>query len=261
MRSFHVFGLCCAAMLMLSGCSHGSAVPPPFDTVTPLEDIAWTQECFSGKTFVVYGDSITFGARVSSKRSLYIQRLSEHCGFSYKSFAVSGSTLAHGNDAQEKNGSGVQYVFENSDYNRQADYALIFYGANDFSHNVPLGTGTQTADTYSAVSAYKDGIRYVYETLKSCNENIGIIFVTPLYRADIEVNGIGLRMTDYDDAVREMCAKLGCYYVDIADLFDSENFGEDSPYTPGKLHPNDEGHRVMYEAMLERGIVNPTKQS
>ncbi len=258
----NIGGACLAMILAASlciGCGSGVAnnekEEPEIQGTLP--QLSWSAECFADKLFVVYGDSITYGARVSDKRSLYINRLSEKCGFRYKSFAVSGSTLAHGNDAQQKNGSGVQYVFENADYNRQADYALIFYGANDFSHNVRLGSGEKVSGTYSSVSEYKDGMLYVYESLKSCNKDMGIIFITPIYRADIPVNGLGLRMSAYDDAVREMCGKLGCYYVDLENLFDADNFGEGSRYTPDKLHPNDEGHALIYTAMLERGISIP----
>ncbi len=219
-----------------------------------MQPLTFTKEYFAGKTVVVYGDSITAGAMTSGERSTWIYKMKEELGFVYASFAVSGSLLTYANAVRDGRGSGASYIVANEATNKIADYAIVFYGANDYTHGVKIGENEESADSLEQISSFKQGIKWAVKNLRTHNPQIKIVFFTPLYRNDVPVNGQGLKISAYGQAVKDLSGDLGYYYVDLFDLFTPENLGKDSMYSPDQLHPNDAGQRLLFEYIMSRPV-------
>lgn len=250
--------VCLATSLLFfgaAGCGVQEGLPPKQEEEeTTMEEISFGQEDFSGKTVVVYGDSITYGAGTSGAQSVWIHHLAQELGFVYANFAVNGAMLTYRNAVRDGRGSGAEYILREEETNAIADYAFLFFGANDFTHGVKVGENDETVERLEDVASFKQGIRWATETLRKQNPAIKIVFITPLYRNDVTISSYGFEISAFGDAIKEMSALLRFYYVDTTGFFTPENCGPYSELTADQLHPNDLGQRKLYEWILERGI-------
>lgn len=194
---------CLSLLLFSNACARGEEAEPESNGEEAQMELSFSADCFIGKRVVVYGDSITYGVGASEKSKTYIDRLSKQIGFSYENFAVSGSLLTYVNAMEDGRVSGVQIIAERKEYNQKSDFAIILYGANDSTHRVPSSTGYETKPTrLDEVYTFKQGIEFAVNTLRERNEDITIIFFTPILRTDN--NGLSVEtLKKYSELIAE----------------------------------------------------------
>lgn len=83
------------------------------------------------------------------------------------------------------------------------DIIVIEGGKNDYNKNVPIGTNTDTGTT-----TFKGAVRFMIEKLRAKCPNALIICVT-VWNVDQTSSTTGYKVTDYGDAMIEMCGLLG----------------------------------------------------
>ncbi len=255
-----------AAGALLCACGTPKEEPPketPEEKVS-LTDFKLTKEYFEGKKVVVYGDSITMPVANTQfvEEANYIDLLARDLGFVLlANYAVPSTTATHSYSvypkgaAKEDLESGPRYVTQHEFVNETADYALIMYGANDFTLGAPIGTDADVPQSYGEVTTYKGGIRFMVETLRKHNPDIRIQLFTPLYRAGygtFPVNGsTGLSIPDYGDALFGMKDSLQVRVLDTFPVFSEEIYYANSKYTKDGTHPNDAGHALLEAYILD----------
>lgn len=221
-------------------------------------DITFDRGYFYGKKVVFYGDSISARATLSQGQKDYKEKLAFALVFEYQSFAVSVSLLTYEYSKKIPRTSGVEYITNNMVANSLSDYAIIWYGTNDFKCNVPIGSAPDDFVLLNEVNTLKSGIRYSVDTLRKHNPKIKIIFLTMLYRDDMAiidehvVDSNNETLLKYGKAVSDMCYELDCTFVDIFPIFNHDNFYKGSIYTSDGLHPNYLGHNMISEYLLQR---------
>ena len=100
----------------------------------------------------------------------------------------------------------------------------IAYGTNDYNSNTLLDNTDNALDT----STYKGGLRYAVENLQTKYPDITLIMLSPIFRywsnssdystvdtdSDTRTNSLGLKLTDYVEAMREVADEYHLPYFD-----------------------------------------------
>ncbi|MCY1228667.1 GDSL-like Lipase/Acylhydrolase family protein [compost metagenome] len=87
----------------------------------------------------------------------------------------------------------------------------ILYGTNDFgSASLPIGSSSDTT-----AATFKGAINKVVTDILTARPHIRIGLVAPIFRTAITVNGLGLHLSDYVDAMRERATALGLPFLDL----------------------------------------------
>ena len=262
-----VFVMLILACFMLPACaqespsSGGEVIPPEEENngeEVVLDTFAFDKAHFEDKFVAVYGDSITYGAGTSGPQYTWIHKLGTELGFGYSNLSVSGAMLTYVAAVRDGRGSAAEYVVQNAAVNAVADCAFILMGANDFTHGVSPDFPETEPEQMTDVASYAQGIRWMVKNLRAANPDIEIIFFTPLYRDDVPVNGLGKRISAFGDVITSLAEELVYYYVDLSDVFNSENLGADSIYSADRLHPNDAGQQYLFECILQKKITGYT---
>ena len=188
----------------------------------------------NGKKWGVVGDSITFGTGTTDNNvNPYCYLIGSRYLLTINRSAMPGKTLARRptyNDTLLDNLSSLS---------ADCDYITIFGGTNDYGNNIPLGNKTDdTLDTfYGALNLFCK--KYYSNFHKS-----KFAFLTPIRRSNGEkTNTVGLKLSDYVNAIKEICDEYGIPYLDLYNLGMDPNYSTISAhYVPDGLHPNDAGH-------------------
>lgn len=152
-----------------------------------------------------------------------------------------------------------------------ADLCIIFYGTNDFGYSVPLQSNgldglTDFPQKPTEAKTIKGGLYYMITTLRKVNPFLKFLVLPPLYRRanadnfvlteDLDVMNIDINVTlsDYRDAIRDVCESYGAKFIDWSGIFNYENFGKEgvSDYSADGLHPNVAGHKLMYDFLISK---------
>lgn len=222
------------------------------DAMKP-NDILFTREYFEGKHVVSYGDSISARATLQSGDSDYLENLSAALGFSYTRLGVSSSRFAaiYPVPGAYTVRTGMDIIYNNRTNNENADVALIAYGTNDFASEVPIGTDNDNFENWEDVDTFKGAINFAVKTLRAHNPDIRIVFLTPIYRNDKQVNSAGISLAQYTKALKDLAAKNDYRVVDMTYVgFSASNFYKGSTLTTDALHPNMAGHTMMSNYIL-----------
>ena len=112
---------------------------------------------------------------------------------------------------------------------------------------------------------------YMLTRLHELNPRMKIIVLPPLYRradgtylvysddrTDVIFQPTGASLKQYGKAISEVCRETGCMFIDWYPVFNYDNFGKSDAnvYSQDGLHPNVEGHRLMFDylvGLLENG--------
>lgn len=132
---------------------------------------------------------------------------------------------------------------------------ILLGGHNDFASNIPLGDLDSLDDT-----KFKSAYALMIKKMIGIFPNAKIFAMTPansrlssnVTNMDTEVkNSLGLTMSDYADAVKEVCSVYGIPVIDI--------FGESgmsvmngSKYVTDVVHPNDDGGKLIANVVINR---------
>ena len=208
------------------------------------------QNPWNGRSAVFVGDSITAGTGTTK---IYYEYLKETFGFrSVTAMGVAGSCISAASDYGQSN----QPLINRYQNIPSADLIVIFMGTNDYGHETPLGSATDTQD-----GTFYGALNVIIPALVDKHTASKILFVTPMHRygfgtskilgtqftSDDLPNGVGAALGDYVDALKTVCAKNGVSVIDLYTecTLDPSDTSVRSAYMPDGLHPNAAGHEVI----------------
>lgn len=114
------------------------------------------------------------------------------------------------------------------------DVVFVCGGTNDYGGNV-------------AEETFRSAYTTVVDTLIAANTEV--VCCTPVYRTNkTGANTAGLWLSDYAAIIREIAAAKGCKCIDLL-AFTSD--GCFSRFCPDGLHPNEMGHKVMADWIVQ----------
>lgn len=202
------------------------------------------------KKIAFLGDSITEGVGAKNLHG-YVDYFFELTGADCKNFGISGTRLARQKTPTVDNPSyDLDFCTRAREITGDFDYFVVFGGTNDFGHgDADFGTfADRTPDTFCGA------VHTLFETLTKMHPESEIVVITPICRTDDdEIAAIkGRNLESYVSVIKE-AAKL--YKLPVLNLFKSEQ----PPYNPiidasllaDGLHPNDEGHKVIAEHIID----------
>lgn len=202
------------------------------------------------------GDSITEGAGASVYDSCYVKLIEKKLSASCRNYGIGGTRIAH----QIKPSAVARY---DQDFcsridlmDEDANVIVVFGGTNDFGHgDAPIGTiNDRTPDTFYGA------LHYLYRNLIIKYPDAFIFIITPLHRFDEEnLKGEGnkekesLPLRDYVKIIREVA---DFYSIPVLDLYANSGIYPSLPvhkekYTVDGLHPNDLGHKIISDRVIE----------
>ena len=227
--------------LLLPGCAGALETEAPSAPVLPVP-------C----KIACLGDSITEGMGVDNPYYLWVNVLArDEIVSEVQNLGISGTTVAV--PPTEGYGPWV-YVNRYEEIDSDADLIIVFGGTNDYGHDVPLGTASDTDPEtfYGALNTLVGGLKENYP-------DAALLFLTPLQRDDeylgspttTPYNYAGVKMTDYCQAIEDVCEKNG---IEVLDLYNLEGMRLTDPtyweYFGDGLHPNDAGSAFLGQAVL-----------
>ncbi len=248
--------------LLISECVH--TYENGICTVCGAGDLSATD--WMGASAVFLGDSITYGTGTDKP---YYTCMDEKGVFqSVLAMGVAGSCIS----SQSDYGSGNSPLIHRYSSIPDSDLIVVFMGTNDYGHETPLGSPSDTTDVsfYGALNVIIPGIQAQHPDSQ-------LVFVTPLHRYgfgsskilgtqftyDHIANGRGHTLSDYVDAIKAVCAK---YSVPIIDLYkeypvDPSDSADRVAYMPDGLHPNAIGHEMIADLICRGLLTIPNKNA
>lgn len=190
---------------------------------------------FSSYTYMVFGDSITYGAEYSNGYSQMETPYNE----AVKNLLNLKSTI-------NKGVSGATYTSNNlglvsmsnviTSTNEEADIISVMGGVNDFNRNLPLGNNNDRD-----ITTIYGALHTTMNFLKENYPNAYIFYMTP-YKEDYSGmlwsrdNNQGYNLEDVSNAIKEVAL---FYEIDVLDLFTLGGFElvMNNPDCDG-IHPN-----------------------
>ena len=219
-------------------------------TVLADENIETEQNPWNGRSAVFVGDSITAGVGTTK---LYYEFLKESLGLdSVTALGVGGSCVSAASDYGQKN----QPLINRYQSIPSADLIVIFMGTNDYGHETPLGSVSDTED-----GTFYGALNIIVPALIKSHPSSKIVYVTPMHRYgfgtskilgtnftyDHLPNGVNATLEDYVDAVKNVCASNGVSVIDLHTecTWDPSDSEVRAGYMPDGIHPNAAGHEVI----------------
>ena len=192
------------------------------------------------------GDSITFGAGGTT----WVTKLVELTGCKEAiNYGYSGTTI-------QDNGSGICFIDRYPNMDSDLDLICVWGGVND--HHWVDGNGRDFGDintSSSRIDTFYGALKNLCEGLLNKYPNKTIMFITPMKNKGYvagnktcpawnEVNGIGKTLTDYRNAILEVC---DFYSIPVLDLYSCSNISPENEaqvqnLMPDRLHPNTKGN-------------------
>lgn len=131
-------------------------------------------------------------------------------------------------------------------YAEDAEHTVIFqFGANDAMFVY------EEDDLLHSPRRFRKNIEHLIEEARDSAENIIFLGLIPVDDEEIDpipsIEGRSYstnRMDEYNDIIGEVCEEKGVDFIDLFELFESE--ASESLLEDG-LHPNSEGHRLIFE--------------
>jgi len=222
-------------------------------TVLATDDTEITEKnLWDGKNAVFVGDSITAGTGTTK---IYYEYLKESLGFgSVTAMGIPGSCISAASDYGQKN----QPLINRYQNVPSADLIVVFMGTNDYGHETPLGSITDSQD-----GTFYGALNIIIPALVEMHPSSKIVFVTPLHRYDFGTskilgtkftydnipNGVGATLENYVNAVKNVCKNNGVSVIDLytESTLDPTEAEAREQYIPDGLHPNAAGHKVIAE--------------
>ena len=201
---------------------------------------------WANKKIGCLGDSITFGAGGTS----WVTKLPELTGCREAiNYGISGTCV-------EENGTGQSFVQRFSSMADDLDLICVWGGVNDHHWTGTSGRVFGDINTPSSqINTFYGALKNLCEGLLNKYPTKNIMFITPMknrgYLAGSitcpawnEQNGINKTLTDYRNAVIEVC---DFYSIPVLDLYSCsgispENENQVQALMPDRLHPNTKGN-------------------
>lgn len=208
---------------------------------------------FYGKKVIFYGDSISAKVGVSGAGKDYIDNLKAALGCNSSVVSEGGALFTHWTAKGYNRKSAAEFIVGNAENNATADYAVLFFGTNDFARRVAFGTRQDDPAALDDVKTFRGAIKFCVKNLRKDNPNLKILLLTPLIRTDRTLtNDIGNKLEDYGAVIEEMAEVLSCRAINLYGLFTEKDMQSGSKYTSDGLHPNAAGHKVISDYLLSK---------
>lgn len=189
---------------------------------------------------VLLGDSITFGDNASDYKNTWAGRLYDTLKSNYKGTFEIINNGVEGETANE----GLEGI-EDSVIKYTPDIVFVGYGSNDCVKE----SGIYVNDIYTFESNMED----ITKAIKS-QTNAAIVFnlappvIEDLCNDDV-VNIHNRDIKAYNDVVKRVCASMVFSFIDHFHIMNSKG-NLSSLIDVDGIHPNDEGHKVMFESII-----------
>lgn len=241
-----------------------------------LGDSQW-----KGKRVVFFGDSITDTSRIGTTKN-YWKYLEEYMGI---------IPLVYGKNGNQSCDILTQMEKMKSTEKKEIDAIIIFIGTNDYNAGVPIGQWFEEKEDSVTISGpatairkhrfhcmdcntFKGRLNIAVSTIKDEYPDKQLILLTPVHRGHAKfgenniqpdeafVNGIGLYINDYVNAIKETA---DIWAVPVIDLFAISGLYPSGESYSGcianphrdRLHPNAEGHRRIALALAYQLLGYP----
>lgn len=222
------------AVFMLLGMTACAAAPQetePVETEAPLS--------YSNVTVAFVGDSITRGTAMEPGNPIYWEIVNEKLQFKeVTGLGINGSCYS----VTSEYGLRTEPLPTRYQTIPQVDIIFILLGTNDFNMNTPLGTIEDKED----ISFY-GGMNYTFDRFAQEYPDATVILMTPVRRHGVLwENDHGLKLTDYNDAIKAVAQQRGYILMDLYELsYEKMTQG----VLADAVHPNKYGHQIMAEAI------------
>ena len=244
MKKFLAILLAAFMLLSLTACGAAPQETEPETTAKPLS--------YSDVTVAFVGDSITRGTAMEPGNPIYWEIVNEKLQFKQVTgLGINGSCYS----ITSEYGVTTQPLPSRYQTIPQVDIIFILLGTNDFNMNTPLGTIADTADL-----SFYGGMNYTFDRFAEEYPDATVILMTPVRRHGVLwENSQGLKLTDYNDAIKAVAAQRGYILMDLHELsYEKMTQG----VLADAVHPNKFGHQIMAEAItawLEENIETVLK--
>lgn len=198
-----------------------------------------------GKKILFLGDSITEGWGASPDKNYVSLFKSAYPDARILNYGIGGTRIARRAVAYEPTIYDTDFCARAEVMERGADLVVVFGGTNDYGHgDAALGSLGDT-DVYTFYGA----LDTLYSLLSEKYPSAKILILTPLHRlGGSEKNSLGNTLADYVSAIKNTAER---YSFSVLDLFTECSLNPDAAggdnRVPDGLHPNDEGHRLLFE--------------
>ena len=200
------------------------------------------------------GDSITRGACASTDENRYTTLVCQMLGAEERNYGIGGTRIAKQLNPSGEFWDDKDFISRAPMMEKDADWVFVFGGTNDYGHgDVPLGNIEDTS-LYTFYGALKRLVEYlisVYGKEKLC-------FILPIHRYN-EDNPYGEGnkavagepLCQYVQAEKEVFQYYDVSYLNFENVFPipKANTGDDLTYDG--LHPNDKGHKLIADKLVE----------
>ena len=135
------------------------------------------------------------------------------------------------------------------DMDHNADMIVVFGGTNDFGHgDAPMGSKED-----KSVYTFYGAVQSLYTSIRTCYDNSQVVILTPLHRFRPEEDSMDPRLEEYVNVIRELALENRFHLLDLYNDSKIHPCLENARATlvPDGLHPNDEGHKILAEELLE----------
>ena len=205
------------------------------------------------------GDSITEGAGATLAQNRYVNVVKELLGCEVRNYGVSGTRFARQSKYSPANVWDYDFMMRMeimANIDPDADFVFVFGGTNDFGHgDAPLGKmGDKTPYTfYGATAIIAEFLLRKYGKDRLC-------FMLPIrrHREDNVMGDGGNKkepgpiLCEYVAAIVDVLEHYGVSYIDLFnDFIPTPMVGGASEYFVDGLHPNDKGHKMIAEKVVE----------
>ena len=208
------------------------------------------------KSIAFLGDSITYGFGLSEQNLRYSTLTSQELGLEEENYGITGTLVAK---------AGLNISDGNDFVSRMglidsADVAVIFGGTNDYFWS-DRGISGENDDSY-----FECAVRTMCKRVCEARKGKITLFVTPYAHNGIgnylggeawnsssrhdtsEVNFNGHTLSEYSYVIEKVCGEYGLPCLNLHRDFDFDW----RVHTLDGCHPNEEGHRILSEAITEK---------
>lgn len=182
----------------------------------------------------------------------YVKMLADACNFeSVVNAAWSGGTMAYlpGSKDRFTYKSFFGSVCENLEAVADADYIFVFYGTNDLTDQVPIGSLNDELEA----SSFLAGMKFGTNKIREVNPDANIIFMN-LFARSYPYTG-SIKLDDYNAAIEEYCMAAMTKLLNVNSIYTKAEFKAGSELTNDGLHPSTVAYKALTEYILT-GVVN-----
>ena len=130
-----------------------------------------------------------------------------------------------------------------------ADLIVVFGGTNDFGHgDAPMGSKGD-----GSVYTFYGAVQSLYTSIRTRYDSSQVIILTPLHRFRPEEESMEPKLEEYVNVIRELAIENQFHVLDLYHNSQIHPRLENARelLVPDGLHPNDEGHEILTEEIIE----------